>query len=451
MDKPKLLIVDDDESIRTSMKWALTGDYQVFLAQDRPSSLNALRTERPAVVTLDLGLPPNPREPVEGFRALADMLQMDPLVKIVVITGQDDKANAVKAVADGAYDFFCKPIQVEELKVVLKRAFNLYQLESENRDLQARVNREAFEEMLGVSPQIREVFSTIHKVATTDVPVLILGENGTGKELVARAIHRRSERKDGPFVAINCAAIPETLLESELFGHEKGSFTGAHSQRKGRIESAQRGTLFLDEIGDLPQTLQVKLLRFLQEHCIERIGGRKEIPVDIRVIAATNKDIKKAIADGQFREDLYYRLGVVVLTVPPLREREDDVVLIATAFLQRYAAENGKKIKGFSSKAVQALKAHEWPGNVRELENRVKRAVIMAQGATLRPEDLELNSVQSAYQGMQLREAREELEREMVTAALKSTNDNLSRAAAMLGISRPTLYELLEKLGISRK
>jgi two-component system NtrC family response regulator len=281
--------------------------------------------------------------------------------------------------------------------------------------------------------------------------VLVLGENGTGKELVARAIHCHSTRKDAPLVVINCAAIPETLLEAELFGHEKGAYTGAHTQRKGRVEAAQGGTLFLDEIGDLPQTLQVKLLRFLQEHTIERIGGRKGIAVDTRVIAATNKDLKQAMKDGSFREDLYYRLGVVVISVPPLRERSDDVILLATAFLQRYATENNRKVKGFTPQAAQALRTHDWPGNVRELENRIKRAVIMAQGSNLTPAELELATFKAAYKGLGLKQAREELEKEMVMAALKKNNHNLTRTATTLGISRPTLYELMDKLGITRK
>lgn len=339
MDNPKLLIVEDDEELRTQMKWALVRDYEVFLANDRPNALEILRSERPAVVTLDLGLPPHPEGVEEGFLALADMLEQDSLAKVIIITGQGEKDNALKAIGQGAYDFFCKPIQIDELKVVLSRAFHLSQLEMENRELQQKVTGEAFDKMLGTSPKMQEVFAAIRKVATTEVPVLITGESGTGKELVARAIHRESSKKDGPFVVINCGAIPENLLESELFGHEKGSFTGAHIQRKGRIEAAHGGTLFLDEIGELSLPLQVKLLRFLQEQRIERVGGREEIVVEARVLTATNMDLKQGISDGRFREDLYYRIEVVSIDLPPLRKREGDILLLANAFLRKYVAE----------------------------------------------------------------------------------------------------------------
>jgi len=362
----------------------------VILAEDRTSAIEAARVEQPAVVTLDLGLPPHPQEVGEGFLALAELLEQDPLLKVIIVTGRGEKEHALRAIGHGAYDFLSKPVQVDELKVILRRAFYLSQLEREHRELQRRLGSESVDEMLGTSPQMRAVFAAIRKVATTDVPALIVGESGTGKELVARAIHRQGARKGGPFIAINCGAIPESLLESELFGHEKGAFTGAHIQRKGRIEAAQGGTLFLDEIGELSLPLQVKLLRFLQEYRIERVGGRQEIAVDTRVMAATNTDLKQAMKEGRFREDLYYRVSVVVIAVPPLRDREGDIVLLARTLLQRYAAENKKKILGFTAQALRALETHRWPGNVREMENRIKRAVIMAEDSRLMPKDLEL-------------------------------------------------------------
>jgi two-component system NtrC family response regulator len=451
MDNPKLLIVEDDEELRTQMKWALAQDYEVFSAVDRPSALDILKSERPGVVTLDLGLPPHPQGTEEGFLALSEMLELDSLIKVIIITGQGEKDNALKAIGQGAYDFFCKPIQIEELKVVLNRAFYLSQVEHEHRELQQQLREEWFEGMLGTSPPMQEVFSSIRKVSTTDVPVLIVGESGTGKELVAGAIHRQGSRRKFPFVPINCGAIPENLLESELFGHEKGAFTDAHIQRKGRFETAQGGTLFLDEIGELSLPLQVKLLRFLQEQKIERVGGREEIFIDARVLAATNKDLKQAISDGKFREDLYYRLGVVTIQLPPLREREEDILVLATALLQKYADENKKKITGFTKQAIRAIETHNWPGNIRELENRIKRAVIMAEGSKIAPEDLELASPHKKYERGGLREAKEALERDFVERAIAKNKGNLTQAASELGLSRPTLYELMEKLGIGKE
>jgi len=370
---------------------------------------------------------------------------------VIVVTGHDEKEHALQATSQGAYDFFCKPVQIDELKIVLRRAFYLSQLEREHRDLQQLLAHESFEGMLGTSPQMQEVFTMIRKVATTDAPVLIVGENGTGKELAARAIHGQGTRREHPFVAINCGAIPETLLESELFGHEKGAFTGAHIQRKGRIEAAHGGTLFLDEIGELTPALQVKLLRFLQEHRIERVGGREEIFIDSRMIAATNTDLEQGMREGRFREDLYYRLGVVVLSLPPLRDREGDIPLFANALLHRYAAESKKKITGFAPKALRALETHSWPGNVRELENRIKRAVIMAEGSNVTPEDLELISPYAKYESRGLREARKALERDLVQRSLARNKGSITKAAAELGLSRPTLYELMERLGIEKK
>jgi two-component system NtrC family response regulator len=448
--KPRLLIVDDDEEIRTQMKWALNQEYQVFLAEDRPRAIDAFMEHRPQVVLLDLGLPPHPGTPEEGLAALPEMLAHDRFAKIIIISGQGEKTNALQAIGAGAYDFLTKPVEVEELKVILRRTFHVAGLERDYRELQAQMQADTFEGLLGTSPQMQSVFTSVRKVATTDAPVLILGESGTGKEMAALAIHRRSPRKEGPFVAINCSAIPETLLESELFGHEKGSFTGAHVQRKGRIESASGGTLFLDEIGEIPLQLQVKLLRFLQEQRIERVGGRQEIQVDTRVVAATNVELKKAIAEEKFREDLYYRLAVVVISLPPLRDREGDVRLLAQEFLRRNAVANGKEGISFGPDAIRAINAHSWPGNVRELENRVKRAVIMAEGRRIAAEDLELESPTAAPLNLNLKEARESAERNVIQRALRKHSGKIAPAAAEIGISRPTLYELMEKLGIAR-
>jgi two-component system NtrC family response regulator len=448
--KPKLLIVDDDEDLRRQMRWALADEYEVLLAGDRLAAVDAVRAQRPSVVTLDLGLPPDAQGAAEGFATLMQIQQLEDPPKVVVITGREERDHALRAVDQGAYDYFCKPIQAEELKVVLRRALYLQRLEQENRDLHRRTTRRGFEDMLGGSPAMEAVFVAVRKVAVTDAPVLVIGESGTGKELVARAVHRLGSRQKGPFVAINCGAIPENLLESELFGHEKGAFTGAHVQRKGRIETAHGGTLFLDEIGDLPLPLQVKLLRFLQEKKIERVGGRQEIAVDARVVAATNADLRQAMREGRFREDLYYRIGVVVISVPPLRDRGDDVLVLASAFLQQYAAESRKRTSGFTRDAVEALQAHAWPGNVRELENRVKRAVVMAETPRITAADLELEGVQRPG-GRALRDVRAELERETVQRALAKHKGNVTRTAAELGISRPTLYGLFEKLGIPRE
>jgi two-component system NtrC family response regulator len=451
--QPKLLLVDDDEDIRSQMKWALAQDYDVSLAGDRPGAIEAFRQDHPLVTLLDLGLPPRPQDPDEGLATLAELLTLDRQAKVIIVTGQGEKKNALRAVGQGAYDLLCKPVDMEELKAILKRAFYLAQLEREYRQMQHRLGDDTFEDMLGTSPQMLALFASIRKVATTNAPVLILGESGTGKEMVAQAIHRRSTRKDGPFVAINCGAIPENLLESELFGHEKGAFTGAHVQRKGRIETADGGTLFLDEIGELPLQLQVKLLRFLQEQTIERVGGRSQIEIDTRVIAATNTDLKNAITEGKFREDLFYRLAVVVLRLAPLRERVGDIPLLARAFLRRAAVDGVKSAREFSTAALHALEQHPWPGNVRELENRVRRAVIMAEGRQVQPADLELGEAPATGAPALprgLKEAREQLERTLVEAALQRHNGKITAAAADLGISRPTLYELMEKLGVQR-
>ena len=448
--KPRLLIVDDDESIRSQMKWALCADYDVLLAENRVDALEVFKSSRPEVILLDLGLPPFSNAPDEGLDALTAMLNFDSTAKVIIISGQEDKENAVRAVGAGAFDFFCKPMDLEELRFLLRRCFYVSELEREYREMEQNHPLEVFEEMLGGSEQMRDLFLSIRKVATSDAPVLLLGESGTGKEMAALAIHRRGPHHEGPFAAINCNAISETLLESELFGHEKGAFSGAHLQRKGLIENAAGGTLFLDEIGELPLPVQVKLLRFVQEKRFQRVGGRQEIEINARIIAATNADLKKAIGNGTFREDLYYRLAVVIIDLPPLRERGSDACAIARAFLERFGAKHGKTGLAFTPETIHALSRHTWPGNVRELQNRVQRAVIMADGKRITIKDMELTDAADAVPASTLKEAREATEREMVQRALKRHSGRVSAAATELGISRPTLYELMEKLGIAK-
>jgi two-component system NtrC family response regulator len=444
-----LLIVEDDGEIREQMKWALCSEYRVFEAEDRVAALSVQQSAGAPLVTLDLGLPPNQDGVSEGLQALEELLAQDPTTKIIVITGKSDRKTALEAVEHGAYDYIQKPVELDELKIILRRALHLAGLERENRRLHEQAAGVGFEDIIGVCPAMLQVFETVRRVAGSDLPVLISGESGTGKELVARAIHRGSHRREGSFVAINCGAIPETLLEGELFGHEKGAFTGAHAQRKGRMEAAQGGTLFLDEIGELPLLLQVKLLRFLQDQRLVRLGGSQEIEVDARVIAATNADLKAAMTNGRFRDDLYYRLAVVTIAVPALRDRGDDILVLARAFLQQYARANKSRVTGFTRQAVTALQNYHWPGNVRELENYIKRAVLMADGTKLTPEDLQLTG-HGHVEGTTLRAAREALEREMLTKVLARYQGNVTKAARALGISRPTIHELLVKYGIQR-
>jgi len=448
--KPRILIVDDDEAIRTQMKWALGEQYDVHFAEDRTAATEGFEANSPAVTLLDLGLPPRPNECDEGLGALSDILAIDNTAKVIIISGQSEKQNAIEAVGAGAYDFLCKPVDMEELRLLLRRCIHVAQLEKEYHKLQQNHRTDVFEDMLGTSPQMQAVFDLIRKVAATNAPVLLLGESGTGKEMAAAAIHRRSPRKDGPFVAINCNAIPENLLESELFGHERGAFTGAHVQRKGLLETASGGTLFLDEIGELPPAIQVKLLRFLQEHRLQRVGGRQEIQVDTRLVAATNADLKELIESGKFREDLYFRLAVVTIRLLPLRERGQDVVFLAREFLHRFANQNSRTKMVFAPDALRAVSRYSWPGNVRELQNRVKRGVIMAGGSRITAKDLELehNHGGMSSRTTTLRQAREHVEREMIEQALKRNSGKITSAAADLGISRPTLYELMEKLGV---
>jgi two-component system NtrC family response regulator len=451
MTKTRLLIVDDDEDIRTQMKWALCSDYDLVTAGDRAGALAAFTAARPAVTLLDLGLPPRPNDPDEGLEVLSAVLALDPLAKVIVVSGQGDKRNALRAVGAGASDFLCKPVDMDQLALVLQRCVYMAELEQEYRAMQHSARPDVFENMIGASPQMQAVFDMIRKVAPTSASVLILGESGTGKEMVAQALHRRSSRSSGPFVAINCNTIPENLLESELFGHEKGAFTGADAQSKGHIESAAGGTLFLDEIGELPPSVQVKLLRFLQEKCFKRVGGRQEIQSDARVLAATNRNLRESAADGKFREDLYFRLAVVVVKVPPLRERGgDEIILMSKAFLRDYGTEHAKTGLTFAPDALRALSLHSWPGNVRELQNRVRRAVIMADGKRVTARDLELTDTLSALPPQTLKEARESVEREMIQDALRRHRGKITSAAVELGVSRPTLYELMEKLGIPR-
>ena len=450
MTKPIILIVEDDEDIRAQMKWALASDYEIVMAADRAGAISAFTASQPVVTLLDLGLPPRPNDPDEGLATLSLLLSHDPGAKVIVVSGQGDKQNALRAVGIGAYDFLCKPVDMDELKVVLHRSVYVAELEEEYRELQQSKATDALDEIVGTSPQMQSVFSFICKVAPTTAPVLIVGESGTGKEMVAQALHRRSRQRNGPFVGINCNAIPETLLESELFGHERGAFTGAHTMRKGHIESANGGTLFLDEIGELPAAVQVKLLRFLQEKRFQRIGGRQELVSDTRVIAATNADLKESVVRGAFREDLYFRLAVVVVTLPPLRDRGDDIGLLAGKFLRQYGAQHGNAKATFAPDALHAINRHRWPGNVRELQNRIQRAVILAEGKRVTAKDLELHDGLDSTTPQTLREARETIEREIVSDALRRHRGKVTAAALELGISRPTLYELMEKLGISK-
>ena len=452
----RLLIVDDNQDIRKQLKWGLGREYELELAESADHALELFGRSKPGVVTLDLGLPPHEDSSEEGFRCLQEILKLSPTAKVIVITGNDGQENALKAIQLGAYDFYRKPIDLEELRIIIKRAFHLTSLEEENRRL-FTASLSGLDEshgIIGQCPKMQEVFSSIRKVGASDLSILITGESGTGKELVARAIHAKSPRKSNAFVAINCGAIPENLLEAELFGHEKGAFTGAHARSQGKVEYAHQGTLFLDEIGELPLSLQVKLLRFLQEKSIQRVGGRQDIQVDARILAATNIDIHKAMATGTFREDLFYRIGVVAIDLPPLRDRGDDVLILANLFLRRSCREQNRKTGGFSRNAIDSLRTYEWPGNVRELENKIQRAVIMTNTPLIEPQDLGFEGTPTTNGGCSsphastLREGRELVERQMVQAALMEQAGNIAQAAKVLGIARPTLYDLMKKYDI---
>ena len=445
--KKTLLVVEDDPGLQSQLKWCFEG-YEVVVVGDREAALNAIRRHSPPVVTLDLGLPPDPANASEGLGALTEILSLAPDTKIIVVTGNDDRENAVKAVGMGAYDFYQKPIDPDVLSLIVDRAYALHQLEQENRRLSMSQQSALLEGVIAGSPQMTQLCRMIEKVAPTDASVLLLGESGTGKELLTRALHQMSQRAKNRFVIINCAAIPETLLESELFGYEKGAFTGAYKQTIGKIEYANNGTLFLDEIGDLPQSLQAKLLRFLQERTIERVGGREPIDVDVRVVCATHQDLTELMRTGGFREDLFYRISEVTLNIPPLRERTGDAVLLARYFLDRFAQSQGRSLRGFSDEAVAAIENYEWPGNARELENRVKRAVIMADGTRVTPEDLELPHAGEEPGPVNLRQVREEAERTAIQRAMILAENRVAQAAEMLGVSRPTLYALMEKYGL---
>ncbi len=445
-----LLVVEDDPALQKQMRWAF-GDFDTLLASDRETALTQLRRHEPPVVTMDLGLPPEPDDVGEGFRLLNEMLTLAPDTKVIVLTGQHDRENAVRAVGMGAYDFFAKPFEPELLTLTIDRAFRMYDLQRENAELRAAAEG-ALNGVLTRDAGMLKVCRTVEKVASANnVTVALLGESGTGKEVLARGLHALSSRSKERFVAINCAAIPDTLLESELFGYEKGAFTGAVKQTPGKIEVADKGTLFLDEIGDLPMPLQAKLLRFLQERVIERIGGRSEIPVDVRVVCATHQNLKRLIDEGGFREDLYYRLAEIVIDIPPLRDRPGDASLLAHVFVQRYADENGRGSVRLSDDAVSAIEAHDWPGNVRELENCVKRAVIMAEGNRITGEDLGLVLRDTETQMLNLRQVREVAERRAVASVLSRVNGNIARAAEVLGVSRPTLYDLMNRYGIRKE
>ena len=448
-DKPKLLIVEDDPGLQKQLKWCFD-EYEVIAATDRSAAVAALRRHEPAVVLQDLGLPPDAEGVSEGFATLLETLRLSPATKVIVVTGQLDKQNAVKAVGMGAYDFYQKPVDTDVLRLLVQRAFHIHALEEQNRALVQRQGIMPFAGLIAISESMRKVCRTIEKVAPTNATVLLLGESGTGKEVLARAVHAQSPRAEKPFVAINCAAIPDNLLESELFGYEKGAFTGAVKQTQGKFEHANGGTLFLDEIGDMPLPLQAKLLRFLQDRVVERIGGRDRIPVDVRVVCATNKDLPTLIKDGGFREDLYYRISEVTVGIPPLRDRSGDSVVIAQAVLERRSAEHGRHIKGFTPEALKAIESYPWPGNIRELENRVNGAVIMSESKYVTVEDMGLPDGGGAdLEWLNLRVARQRAECEAINQALAVAGWNLSRTAELLGITRPTLYDLLQKNDIT--
>ena len=443
----KLLIVEDDPGIQSQLRWCFEG-YEVLIAEERTTAINELRRHEPAVVLQDLGLPPDDEGVEEGFATLSEILSLSPHTKVIVVTGHGDQANAVKAVGLGAYDFYQKPVDVDALQLIVERAFHIHELEDENRRLAQDIGNAPLDGIIASGEPMLKVCRMIEKVAPTTATTLLMGESGTGKELLARAIHALSPRADAPFVAINCAAIPETLLESELFGFEKGAFTGAVKQTPGKLEVADGGTLFLDEIGDMPLALQAKLLRFLQERTFERIGGRSEIAVDVRIVCATNQNLAEAIQVGHFREDLYYRISEITVEIPPVRARDGCRVLLAQYLLNRYRKQHGGAVKGFSNEAQDAIDAYAWPGNVREMENKIKGAVIMADGKFVTPEDLGLPNAQTAP-SLNLRKVRQDAETRAIREALARTGGNISRAAEVLGVTRPTLYDIMQKYDIS--
>ncbi|MCF8154402.1 MAG: PEP-CTERM-box response regulator transcription factor [Rhodoferax sp.] len=444
-----LLIVEDDLALQKQIQWSLD-QLDSATAHDRESALVQMRRCGPAVVTMDLGLPPEPDSVTEGFRLLEQLIAFDPDVKVIVLTGQNDQANALRAVAMGAYDFFAKPFTPELLTLTIDRAFRLTDLQRENRRLQTMYQPDALSGLITRDPDMLRICRMVEKVAPSNASVMLLGDSGTGKEVLARALHQSSSRKSGKFVAINCAAIPDNLLESELFGFERGAFTGAAKTTQGKIELANGGTLMLDEIGDLPFALQAKLLRFLQERTIERVGGRQEIAVDVRIVCATHQDLNALSKEGRFREDLYYRLAEVVVNIPPLRQRVGDAALLAHALLRRYAHEYKRPALRLSEDAVRAVESYAWPGNIRELENRIKRAAIMADGSQISCSDMDLNNAVPDIldTSLDLRQARDRAEKAAIIAALGRVNGNIVRAAELLGVSRPTLYDLMHRLSL---
>ena len=447
-EKRKLLIVEDDEGLQSQLKWCFD-DYDVLIADTRQAAIDELRRHEPAVVLQDLGLPPDAEGVTEGLKSLEEILRLAPGTKVIVVTGHGDQDNAVKAVGLGAYDFYQKPVDTDTLQLLVSRAFHIADLENENRRLLANNGHSPLDGIVAASESMLHVCRMIEKVAPTDVTTLLLGESGTGKELLARALHNLSTRSENAFVAINCAAIPENLLESELFGFEKGAFTGATKTTEGKVELASGGTLFLDEIGDMPLALQAKLLRFLQERTVERVGGRREIPVDVRVVCATNQNLERMIAESAFREDLYYRISEITINIPPLREREGGRLILARTLLDKYCKSLKRPLMGFANSAQDAIQSHQWPGNVRELENKIKGAVIMADGKQVTAEDLGLTGQDAEPETLNLREVRQRAETRAIRVALTKTYGNMSRTAAMLGITRPTLYDLMEKYGLS--
>ena len=442
-----LLIVEDDPALQRQMQWAFD-KYETIVATDRPTAIAQIRRFEPPVVTMDLGLPPQPDDPTEGLQLLEEIHGLVPDTKVIVLTGQNDRANALRAIGLGAHDFCTKPFEPELLTWTIDRAFRVHELQEENARLQAARESPATSGIITRDPEMLRICRTIEKVAPTSATVLVLGESGTGKELLARALHDLSPRRGERFVAINCAAIPETLLESELFGYEKGAFTGAVKQTLGKIETANGGTLFLDEIGDLPTSLQAKLLRFLQERTIERIGGRPEIPVDVRIVCATHQSLKAQIAEGRFRDDLYYRIAEIVVEIPPLRARRGDAALLAHGFVRRFANDQRRGAMALLPDAVEAIDGYGWPGNVRELENVIKRAVIMADGSGISAADVGLSVPETDLGALNLRQVREDAEKHAVLRVLGRVNGNLSKAAELLGVSRPTLYDLMHRFGL---
>lgn len=452
VDKPKLLIVEDDPGLQKQLKWCFS-DYETLVAGNRKEAIKMLKEHQPNVVTLDLGLPPDTTNATEGLATLEEILAVQPDTKIIVVTGNDEHENALKSISLGAYDFYQKPVEPEILGLIIDRAFKLYSLELENKRLIEKQGITPLQGIIGSSPGMLEVCNTISKIAPSDVSVLILGESGTGKELLARAVHEMGLRKDDAFIAINCAAIPENLLESELFGYEKGAFTSAVKQTRGKIEYAHNGTLFLDEVGDLPLSLQSKLLRFLQERTIERLGGREEIPVDVRIVCATHQNLTEKIKIGEFREDFYYRISEITIDIPPLRDRQDDAVLIAKYFLNLYSGKQGNKAQRFSKKSLLAIQQYSWPGNARELENTIKRAVVLADSEQIEISDLGITNLTVTDDNEQLyiKSVRERAEKEVIEKVMVSCDGKITQAAKILGVTRPTLYNLVERYGLKSK